>query len=60
MEGQEEAMETPHELRAKADRYQRLALTLTDSRAVRAALELVSEYREAAAELEADRGVRDR
>ena len=45
-------MNSPHELREKADRYRRLTSTVTDPQALEALHELAARYEEMAAELE--------
>jgi hypothetical protein len=45
-------MNSPHELREKAERYRRLIPTVTDAQALEALRELAARYEEMAAELE--------
>ena len=46
-------MESPDELRQRADRYRRMALSVTDEQAIEALKELAAEYDALAATLEA-------
>jgi len=45
-------MDSPHELREKAERYRRLVSAVTDAQALRALHELAAHYDAMAAELE--------
>jgi hypothetical protein len=47
-------MESPTELRNKAERYRQLALTISDRRTIEALQELAASYEAAADRLEAD------
>jgi hypothetical protein len=45
-------MDSPHELRARAERYRHMALTVNDPQALAALRELAARYTTMAAELE--------
>jgi hypothetical protein len=52
--GHEGAMDSPHELRAKAERYKRMTSAVTDPQALEALRELGARYEAIAAELEGE------